>query len=99
MAKPDRIRNKRVGPEICPMPRYAPVRAVKSQENKKTTQVRIAVAMSESVLRMPHLASMEVMPAKKEEPTAYKSHIRSLFSECINVVDLKVYHKLILLCS
>lgn len=99
MASPDRIRNKSVDPEICPMPRYDPVRDTRSQENERTTQVRIAVAASESVLRMPHLASMEVMPAKKEEPTAYKSHIKSLFSECINVVDLKVYHKLILLCS
>ena len=32
MASPDRIRNKSVDLEICPMPRYAPVRDTRSQE-------------------------------------------------------------------
>ena len=37
--------------------------------------VRTAVATVESVLRMPHLARMAVMPAKKAEPKANKIHI------------------------
>ena len=34
------------------------------------TIVRIAVATSESVLRMPHFARIAVIPAKNEEPIA-----------------------------
>ena len=44
------------------------------QENNKTTTVRSAVAISESVFRMPHFASMEVRPANTAEKTAITSH-------------------------
>jgi len=38
---------------------------------------RMAVATSESVFEIPHFASIEVIPAKKAEPVAYKIHIVS----------------------
>lgn len=37
--------------------------------------VRIAVATSESVFLIPHLAKMAVMPAKNVEPNANNTHI------------------------
>ena len=40
-----------------------------------TTIVLIAVATSESVLLIPHFARIEVIPAKKAEPTAKPNHI------------------------
>lgn len=48
-----------------------------STKKTKTTMVRMAVATSESVFEIPHFASMEVIPAKKAEPVAYKIHIVS----------------------
>ena len=47
-----------------------PVSSTIAQENTSTTQVRTAVATVESVRRIPHLARMAVMPAKKAEPNA-----------------------------
>ena len=41
-----------------------------TQEKIRTTIVRTAVATVESVCRIPHLARIEVIPAKKAEPTA-----------------------------
>lgn len=70
MARPDRIRNKNVLPLICAIPVSAPVRKTISQENSSTTIVRMAVATSLSVFRIPHLARTAVTPAKKEEPIA-----------------------------
>ena len=56
-----------------------------AQEKISTTMVRMAVATVESVLRMPHLAKMEVRPANSAEPTANISHmISSLFLVCFN---------------
>ena len=46
-----------------------------TQENASTMMVRSAVATVESVLRMPHLARMEVTPAKKAEPNASTTHM------------------------
>ena len=46
-----------------------------SHEKTSTTTVLSAVARSESVFLMPHLASTAVTPAKKAESTAIKSHI------------------------
>lgn len=57
------------------MPPNVPLMATISHENTSTTIVRIAVATSESVLRMPHFARMVVIPAKKEKPIAYNIHI------------------------
>ena len=64
--------------DLIPAP--APVIPTISQENASTTTVRIAVATSESVFRIPHFARIAVIPAKKEEPTAYNIHIFSMVS-------------------
>lgn len=45
-----------------------------AQANTSTTQVRMAVATSESVCLMPHLAKMDVMPAKKADANAAVTH-------------------------
>ena len=37
--------------------------------------VRNAVATCESVFLIPHLAKIDVIPAKKEDPTAYNNHM------------------------
>ena len=56
-----------------------------TQDMTSTTPVRMAVATVESVLRMPHLAKMEVRPANSADPTANISHmISSLFLVCFN---------------
>ena len=44
------------------------------QEKSKTTTVRNAVAISESVFLMPHLANTEATPAKTAERIAVASH-------------------------
>ena len=41
----------------------------------KTTIVRNAVATWESVFLIPHLAKIDVIPANKADPNAYKTHI------------------------
>ena len=46
-----------------------------SQENASTTTVRMAVAMSESVFLIPHLARMAVNPAKTDDKIAAANHI------------------------
>ena len=48
-----------------------------THENSNTTIVRSAVATSESVFLMPHLARMAVSPANTAESTAINSHIIS----------------------
>ena len=47
-------------------------------EKSRTTIVLIAVATVESVSFIPHLARIEVMPAKNAEPTANKQKIAEL---------------------
>lgn len=42
-----------------------------------TTAVRIAVAISESVFLIPHLARIDVIPAKKAENIAAINHMIS----------------------
>ena len=50
----------------------------------RTTAVRTAVATVESVFLIPHFARIDVTPAKKAEPAAYRSHIlHSFFPKCI----------------
>jgi len=48
------------------------------QAKTTTTTVRTAVATSESVLRIPHLASIDVKPARRAEARANTSHIPRL---------------------
>ena len=55
-----------------------PTSAAMSQANARTTMVRTAVATSESVCLMPHLARIDVMPAKSAEPTAASIHMGNL---------------------
>lgn len=45
-----------------------------AQAKTSTTQVRMAVATSESVCLMPHLAKMDVMPAKNADANAATAH-------------------------
>ena len=52
-----------------------PTMATISHENSRTTIVRMAVAVSESVFRMPHFARMDVSPAKSAEPNANRIHM------------------------
>ena len=59
--------------EVIPCP--DPVIHTMIHENNSTITVRIAVATSESVFLIPHFARIAVIPAKKEEPIAYKIHI------------------------
>ena len=46
-----------------------------SQEKKSTIMVRMAVATVESVFRMPHLARIEVTPAKRADKSAKSTHM------------------------
>ena len=46
-----------------------------SQENSSTTMVRMAVATSELVFLIPHLAKTAVSPANRAEPNANGTHI------------------------
>jgi hypothetical protein len=46
-----------------------------SHEKSKTITVRIAVATCESVFFIPHLAKIDVIPAKNADPNAKSSHI------------------------
>lgn len=54
-------------------------------EKIHTTIVLNAVAIVESVLLIPHLASTEVIPAKKEDISAYINHTILLYYlfECV----------------
>ena len=52
-----------------------PTTATMIQEKIKTTTVRIAVATSESVLRIPHFAKIAVTPAKNADNPAIIIHI------------------------
>ena len=65
-----------------------------SQEKASTTIVRTAVATVESVLRMPHLASMAVAPAKTAEPKANMIHILPIPRLCsaVNITVKMVLH-------
>ena len=60
---------------ICDIEPAEPEMNTIIHENTSTTAVRMAVATSESVLRMPHLARIAVRAAKTAENTAAVSHI------------------------
>ena len=75
MAKPERMRKVSDLVPICPMVPAEPTTSTISQEKTRTTTVRRAVATSESVLRIPHFASMDVNAANTADKTAIKSHI------------------------
>ena len=75
MARPDRMRKAQVRPDTWEIVFWDPTTKTMSQEKTSTTQVRMAVATLESVFRMPHLARMEVSPAKSAEAKANKTHM------------------------
>ena len=75
MARPDSTRNSSERLLICEMVPAEPTTNTISQAKASTTRVRNAVAISESVLRMPHLAKIDVRPAKTADKTAATSHI------------------------
>ena len=79
--RPDRIRKISERGLIWAMVPCEPTMKTISQEKISTTIVRSAVATSESVLWMPHLARIEVIPAKTAESTAVNNHIESLPTE------------------
>lgn len=73
MERPESTRNTKettVSEEIVPA---EPAASTISQEKTSTTPVRMAVATSESVERMPHLARMAVIPANRADKNAMGS--------------------------
>ena len=85
MAAPERIRNSRVVPLMELVWSKDPAANTMIQEKIRTTTVRTAVATVESVFRIPHLARIEVTPAKNAEPIANKSHIFTSISERLSL--------------
>ena len=67
---------------MCRRPDCLPLTNTITQDMPGTTSVRMAVATVESVSRMPHLARIDVRPAKSAEPKANTIHIKKnrLFS-------------------
>lgn len=59
---------------MLPMVPTDPETPAIAQANMSTMQVRMAVAMSESVCLMPHLAKIDVMPAKNADANAATTH-------------------------
>jgi hypothetical protein len=72
------IRKVHVLPSIEPISELEPVARTIAHMKINTTMVRRAVATVESMSLRPHLASMEVNPAKNAEPTAYRIHTETL---------------------
>ena len=75
MASPESVRNSQVFPLISVIVPAEPTIITIIMDMISTTIVRTAVATVESVLRIPHFASIAVIPAKNAEPAANKSHI------------------------
>ena len=76
---------------ISLMVEYEPTIKTINQANNKTIIVLIAVAIVESVFLIPILASIDVIPAKKAAPSAYKSHIITLL---ITIIVYLITNKL-----
>ncbi len=70
---PERIRNSHVLPDTAAMPSCAPTTNTIIHEKTRTTIVRIAVATSESVWRIPHFARIDVSPQTAQNQTHRKS--------------------------
>ena len=75
MAKPERIRKIQVLAEMLPIPSREPTISTMKKDMRRTTIVRRAVATVESVFRMPHLARIEVTPAKRADKSAKSTHM------------------------
>ena len=61
---------------MCRRPDCLPLTNTITQDMPGTTSVRMAVPTAESVSRMPHLARIDVRPAKSAEPKANTIHIK-----------------------
>jgi len=70
VASPERIKNISALGEIAERVGALPTINTITQAKISTTTVRSAVATSESVFRIPHLARIEVSPAKNAEAIA-----------------------------
>ena len=75
----------------CFMPRGSPLPYTMIRANAGTTMVRIAVAMVESVLRIPHFGSIEVSPANSADANASTTHILSLPLVFLNLFYYSAY--------
>lgn len=75
MERPERIRKKNVRALTELSVHWLPFMKTISQEKSSTTIVRSAVAVLESVSRIPIFASIDVIPAKRAEPKANIIHI------------------------
>ena len=70
VASPERIRNTHVFPPSEVIFPPEPFIKTISHEKSSTITVRTAVAASESLRRIPHFASIAVIPAKNADPKA-----------------------------
>ncbi len=70
MARPERMRNRSDVGFMSVIVLKEPATKTMIHEKTRTTMVRKAVARSESVFLMPHLARIDVSPAKTAERTA-----------------------------
>ena len=77
MESPERMRNNRVLEEMEEKSFTDPTIITMTKEKNSTTMVLRAVATVESVFFIPHLANMEVRPAKKAERKANSTHMIS----------------------
>ena len=59
-----------------------------AQAKTSTTQVRMAVATSEPVCLMPHLAKIDVMPAKNAD--APQKRLRQIYGACPMIPRLPI---------
>lgn len=73
---PDSIRKQTERKLIERMEGAEPTIRTIIQDKSKTIPVRIAVATSASVCRIPHLANMDVIPANKADKQAVIIHIQ-----------------------
>ena len=78
VASPDRIKKIKDFGVIAVIVFAESTMNTMTHEKSKTTMVRSAVAISESVFLMPHLANTEVSPEKKADNTAMESQSISI---------------------
>lgn len=75
MAIPERIRKQTDSRLTVRMEGAEPTIRTIAQAKSKTMPVRIAVATSASVRRIPHLANIDVIPANRADKQAVMTHI------------------------
>lgn len=75
MESPDKTKKTRVLEETAPREKFGLTINAINRERGRTTKVLMNVATLLSVFFIPHLARIEVIPAKKAERKANKTHI------------------------